>query len=139
MLLFLLGSSGVPDIAQLNPELGASIYFQGVNLFINRSFFKNNTGFKGGALYIVTTPLNLHQNVLITECNFNGNRGNVGASINFSIYLRNITSTINSSIFYSNIGKSILLNQVLLKKNSYCKVGEPLLANIVFLIVIHPF
>ena len=98
---------GLTDIAQLNPELGASVYFQGVNMFINRSCFKYNTGFKGGALYITSSALERQQTVSIVESYFKGNRGNVGGGINFSIYLKRINSTIISSIFHSNSGKSI--------------------------------
>lgn len=104
--LFLSERMGVNDIAQLNPELGAAVYFGGVNLFINKSYFSGNTGFKGGALYLTSYILDIKQNVLISECIFNKNRGNVGGAINFSINLKIIDIAIIWCIFKNNIGKS---------------------------------
>lgn len=97
----------VPDIAQINPEIGASIFFQGLNLFINITVFIGNTGFKGGAIYLSDYFWDLHQNVYIVNCYFKGNRGNVGAAINLSIYLKFIDTLLLYCIFHSNIGKSI--------------------------------
>lgn len=110
MTIFLSNSIvGLTDIAQLNPEFGASVYFKGINLLINISCFKYNTGFKGGAIYITSTSLDIEQSVSIFESYFKGNRGDVGGVINFSIYLQRINSTITSSIFHSNSGKSTFL------------------------------
>lgn len=96
----------VDDIAQVNPELGASIYFAGVNLIVNSTYFEGNTGFKGGAIYLTTCPLEIKQNILITESKFNKNRGNFGGAINFSIYLKAIDAIIIYCIFSGNYAKS---------------------------------
>lgn len=107
---FLSNIAGVPDIAQLNPEIGGILYFQGVNLTINVSCFIGGTGCKGGALYITSYSTEIIQNVIITESYFKGNRGNVGGAINFCIDLKIINATIDSCIFVSNIGKSYIIN-----------------------------
>lgn len=97
----------VSDIAQISPELGASVSFQGRVLTVNVSFFFNNTGFKGGAIYVSSYSSDeIRQEVTILDSFFKGNRGNVGGAINLSVNLRVIDIVIFSCIFYSNIGKS---------------------------------
>lgn len=105
--LFLSKLTGLPDIAELNPEIGGILYFEGVSLFINRSCFIGGTGFKGGAIYITSNTMDLKQNVLIFESYFKKNRGNVGGAINFSVNLKMIDAIINFCLFISNLGKSI--------------------------------
>ena len=100
------GVTSLSDIAQLNPEIGAAIYFQGVTLYVSKTYFLGNTGFKGGAIYITTYPLEANQNVIISECYFYGNRGNVGGAINFCSDLKIIDAVIVFCIFVANIGKS---------------------------------
>ena len=96
----------LPDIAQINPEIGGVLFFAGVNLFINISVFIGNTGFKGGAIYITTYDSNIIQNILIFESYFKGNRGNVGGAINFCINLISINAVISFCIINANLGKS---------------------------------
>ena len=97
---------GVSDIAQINPEVGGVLYFQGVSLNVNNSFFEGNTGFKGGALYITPYNSDVQQDILIYESYFKGNRGNVGGAINFSINLKMMEALIAFCIFNANNGKS---------------------------------
>lgn len=104
--LFLSGLTGLPDIAELNPEIGGNVYFSGLRLLINQSVFIGGTGFKGGAIYVTAYSSENYQNVLISDCLFKRNRGNVGGVINFSIFLKWIDAIINSCVFISNIGKS---------------------------------
>lgn len=104
--LFQSNSMAVSDVAQLNPELGASIYFQGLNLDVRISCFIGNTGFKGGAIYLTNYIQDFLQKIFISHCYFKGNRGNVGAAINFSINLKIIDALIFFCYFHSNIGKS---------------------------------
>ena len=104
---FLSKVTGLPDIVQLNPELGGTLSFQGLNLIVNRSCFIGGTGFKGGAIYVNSYVTDIHQNVLISECYFKANRGNVGGAINFSINLKTIDAVIAFCIFVANIGKSL--------------------------------
>jgi len=61
--MFLSNELGVSDIAQLNPENGGILYFEGVNMLINRSCFIGSTGFKGGAIYVTSYALEINQNV----------------------------------------------------------------------------
>ena len=98
---------GVTDVAHIYPELGASIFFAGVDLLLKQSFFSGNTGFKGGSVYVTSCSLDIKQNVLITECLFKKNRGNVGGAINFSVNLKFINAVVAYTVFVSNIGKSI--------------------------------
>lgn len=99
---------GVTDVAHIYPELGASIFFAGVDLFLKQSFFSGNTGFKGGSVYVTSCSLDIKQNVLISESIFEKNRGNVGGAINFSVNLKIIDVTIILSIFKENNGKSLI-------------------------------
>ena len=95
------------DISQLYPELGASINFQGGILLVNVSVFLNNSGFKGGAIYISSyISEDIRQEVTILHSYFKGNKGNLGGAINLSFTLRNIDIVIFSCIFHSNIEKS---------------------------------
>lgn len=104
--LFLSGLTGLPDIANLNPELGGALYFAGVSLLINQSFFFGGTGFKGGAVYLTSYASDIKQSAVITECYFQNNRGNLGGAINFSTNLKNIDALIIFGVFFGNIGKS---------------------------------
>ena len=105
--LFLSQITAVPDIVQLNPENGGVLYFQGANLFINQSFFNENTGYKGGAIYISEYAYDITQNVLISESYFKANRGGTGGVINFPVTLVSINALIIFCIFNGNIAKSI--------------------------------
>ena len=97
---------GVEDISQLYPELGASISFQGGILLVNVSVFLNNTGFKGGAIYVSSyISDDIKQEVTILHSYFKGNRGNLGGAINLSFNLRTIDIVLFSCIFHSNMGK----------------------------------
>ena len=109
--MFLSNELGVSDIAQLNPENGGILYFEGVNMLINRSCFIGSTGFKGGAIYVTSYALEINQNVLISESYFKENRGNVGGVINFCINLDWIDAVITFCVFVANLGKS--------KKNNF--------------------
>ena len=109
ILLFLSGITGLPDPAELNPEIGGSVSFHGAILEVNRSCFMGSTGFKGGAIYVDAYELPLTQNVLIVESYFKGNKGNVGGAVAFSIGLKWINAVINACIFISNLGKSIYI------------------------------
>ena len=104
--MFLSNELGVSDIAQLNPENGGILYFEGVNMLINVSCFIGSTGFKGGAIYVTSYALEINQNVLISECYFKENRGNVGGVINFCINLDWIDAVITFCVFVANLGKS---------------------------------
>ena len=106
MELFLSDVTGLPDIAELNPEIGGSLSFQGQNMRVNISCFIGGTGFKGGAIYVNSYETDLYQTVLISESYFKGNRGNVGGAINFSINLKWIDAVIAFCIFIANVGKS---------------------------------
>ena len=105
--LFLSKVTGLPDIAELNPEIGGSLSFQGLNMIVNRSCFIGGTGFKGGAIYVNSYVTAIHQNVIISESYFKGNRGNVGGAINFSINLKWIDAVLAFCIFSLNVGKSL--------------------------------
>lgn len=107
--LFLSGLTGLPDIASLNPEVGGVLYFAGVSLLLNQSFFRGGTGFKGGAVYLTAYELDVQQSVLITECYFKINHGNVGGAINYSINLKVLDAIILYCVFIGNIGKSMFL------------------------------
>ena len=104
--MFLSNELGFSDIAQLNPENGGILYFEGVNMLINVSCFIGSTGFKGGAIYVTSYALEINQNVLISECYFKENRGNVGGVINFCINLDWIDAVITFCVFVANLGKS---------------------------------
>lgn len=104
--LFMSNITGLPDIAEINPEIGGILYFEGVELLINRSCFIGSMGFKGGAIYVAPYNGEIKQNVLITECCFKKNRGNVGGAINFSVNLKFIDAIVAFTVFASNIGKS---------------------------------
>ena len=106
MDLFLSNITGVPDVVQLNPENGGVLYFQGMNLLINRSVFIGNTGYKGGTIYITSYYFGTAQNILLTENYFKQNRGNVGGVIGFPMNLNAFDAVISFCIFVSNIGKS---------------------------------
>ena len=97
----------MPDIVQLNPENGGVLYFQGVNLLINRSVFIGNTGYKGGAIYITTYYFDVLQNIMFTQSCFKANRGSEGGVINFPLNLNSINAVISFCIFISNIAKSL--------------------------------
>lgn len=98
---------GVTDVSHLYPELGASVFFAGVDLLVDQSYFFGNTGFKGGCIYVTSCILDLKQNVLISETMFKNNRGNVGGAINLSINLKVIDTSIIFCVFQGNNGKSI--------------------------------
>lgn len=107
MKLFFSGLTGLPDIAQVNPEMGGSIFFAGIKLTINQSIFINSTGFLGGALYITKYSIfNIKQDVLITECYFKFNRGHQGGTIGFSNSLNMIDALIVFCVFNGNEAKS---------------------------------
>ena len=105
--LFLSQVTGLPDIAEIGPEIGGSLSFQGVNMVVNSSCFIGGTGFKGGAIYVNSYSTAVHQYVLISECYFKGNRGNAGGAINFSINLKWIDAVVAFCVYIANIGKSI--------------------------------
>ena len=107
--LFLSKVTGLPDIAELNPEVGGSLSFQGVTMVVNRICFMGGTGFKGGAIYVNSYITDVHQYVLISESYFKGNRGNVGGAINFSINLNWIDAVVAFCVYVANVGKSINL------------------------------
>lgn len=101
--------TGLPDIANLNPEVGGALYFAGVSLLLNQSFFRGGTGFKGGAIYLTGYTFETKQSALITECYFHLNRGNVGGAINYSTNLKSLDALIIFCVFFGNIGKSYFL------------------------------
>ena len=107
--LFLSNITNLPDIAQLNPELGGAIDFEGLKLIVNQSFFVGNTGFKGGAIFLNKYYFDFEQNVIISESYFRENRGNNGAAIGFVYTLQSINAIIVDCIFISNFGKSYLI------------------------------
>ena len=97
----------LPDIAQLNPELGGILFFKGLELLINRSCFIGNTGFKGGSIYFSDYYyFEIAQRFVITESYFKGNRGNNGAAIAFSSDLKFFDAVVSFCLFISNYGKS---------------------------------
>ena len=105
--LFLSKITGVPDVVQLNPENGGILYFQGANLYINQSFFSENTGFKGGAIFISEYAYDITQNIIISESYFKANRGNTGGVIDFPLTLVSLNAVMIFCIFNGNIAKSI--------------------------------
>ena len=104
--LFLTNVTGLSDIAQLNPEIGGALSFEGVNMLINMSCFIANMGLEGGAIYVTSYALDVHQYVMISESYFKGNRGNVGGAIDFDINLQWIDAAIVFCVFVANSGKS---------------------------------
>ena len=73
MNLFLTGITGLPDIAQLNAEVGGMLYFAGNSLLVNRSCMIGGTGFKGGAIFVTAYASDITQKFLVTESYFKGN------------------------------------------------------------------
>lgn len=108
VILFLSKVTGLPDIAEIGPEIGGSLSFQGVNMVVNGSCFIGGTGFKGGAIYINSYDTVVLQNVLICNCYFKGNSGNAGGAINFSINLKWIDAVVAFCVYIANVGKSIV-------------------------------
>ena len=88
----------MPDPAELNPEIGGALYFEGVNLLVNKSSFVGGTGFKGEpSIYVLCFQCS-------SKCNHNrmpiqAKPGNVGGAINFSINLK----WIDASHFFLHI------------------------------------
>ena len=104
---FMSGLTNFPDIAQLNPELGGALDFEGLNLIVNRSFFNGNTGFKGGAIFLNKYYFEFEQKVIIVESYFKENRAFNGAAIGFFDSLKAINAIILDCIISSNFGGAI--------------------------------
>lgn len=109
--LFSSGLTGLPDIAQVNQEIGGCFYFAGMKLIANRSIFINSTGFKGGAIFLTHYSIaNTKQDVMITECYFKLNRGNFGGALSFPQYLQNIDILVIFCVFSGNFGRSKIIS-----------------------------
>lgn len=82
--------------------------FYGVNLYVNSSFFKRNSGYVGGALCI--DFLNYaEQNFLIENSDFEDNFSGNGGAIGLEVNLLNITGIIQNSYFLRNWGTCIFI------------------------------
>jgi len=89
-------------------DLGSCFDFEGSNLFVNSSYFKNNSGYLGGAIFINGNIEGI-ANFVVQMCIFMENFAYLGGALGFSSNLKFLNSIIENSLFINNSATSKIL------------------------------